>query len=638
MKHLLSVLLLILPHLVFAQYNSVIGRFTVDQQKGCASLTVTVIATANIPGADCTTACSIYWGDGVIENNQTDGANHTYTQPGVYNLRVLYQGLAQPFDSIQITVTPNLQPEYEVYTCSGNSVQVRVTDSSYDNYFINFGDGTEVQVPQGASAFAQHTYLASGLQTIQVRGKDDNAADNCNNNSRSITAQLTSPPAPVIDLLTVVNDEQIELNYTNNTNTLYRLQIARDTENPGSFQQLQNLVDVTSTTIIDLRTDDFYYCFRMGAVDPCSNTTNFSNIICSANLDAVGQNNRNRLTWTTGTTGIVDFGINRTTNTQPDGEIASTGSLAYNDDDVVCKSDYCYQITSRYTNGSQSISLLKCVTAFSNDVPAAVGDVTSVVGNGVDFTWLQDPAFQPVEYTILKKSGSGAFGTIGTSTVQSFIDAAYLTEDNSCYRINYIDFCDNQSADGIEVCPVRLSYTLSNENIVTLTWSNYDGWQNGVAAYRVEKYDEQGQLLSSIDVNTQTQYIDSEIDPDNQIYRYRIFAIANDGGLNESISNEILVEKQPNIFYPKAFTPDGQGPEDNEVFLVFGQYISSFEMKIFNRWGELMFTTNDIQAGWDGMFRGKPQPEGTYVFTATMVDFSGRTFSRSGAVMLLRKK
>jgi gliding motility-associated-like protein len=104
------------------------------------------------------------------------------------------------------------------------------------------------------------------------------------------------------------------------------------------------------------------------------------------------------------------------------------------------------------------------------------------------------------------------------------------------------------------------------------------------------------------------------------------------------VSNKITLTKTPLIFYPTAFTPDNQGPVENEVFRVFGQFITSFEMQIFNRWGELIYSSKNIDEGWDGTFRGNDVPEGTYAFIARMKDLTGASFTQSGSVVLLRKK
>lgn len=624
-------LLVLFPMLAQAQYISRLGRFSVDERKGCAPLTVTITNTNLITTGFCTggNPCDIDWGD-----NSTPQQNifvHTYTQPGTYLLRVLYQNLG--IDDIQIVVTPNTPPTFDVYTCGGNQVQVRVTDTNYDAYIINFNDGSpEVQVPKGASAVSNHTYATSGNKTISVRGKDVNADDNCGSNTLPVNALAVLPP-PFINELTVINSTSIALNYTAAPNILYRLEIA--TNNNTAFQLAQTLYNTSTTSLTNLRPDDNYYCFRLGAFDPCNNTTVYSNIICSADLNAIAQNNQNTLTWTTNATGISNFSINR------DGlSVGSTISSSFIDNNVVCKTEYCYQLTSNYTNGSRSISLVKCVTAFSTDIPTAINNATAqVTATGLDLTWPQDPAFQPTDYSVLRKPGSGNYQLIVKPTVAQYFDNAYTTLDEFCYRVNYIDVCGNSAPQGIEICPIRLTGNLTPENYSSLSWSGYEGWLNGVNQYILEKYNLQGQLLQTIPLGAGTlTYLDPDVNPNEQVYRYIVRANANQAGLGQAVSNEIELKKEPKLFYPTAFTPDKQGPVQNEAFRVFGQYIARFEMQIFNRWGELLFTTNDIDVGWDGTFRGKDQPEGTYAFVARLTDLSGTSFTRSGSVVLLRKR
>jgi gliding motility-associated-like protein len=305
----------------------------------------------------------------------------------------------------------------------------------------------------------------------------------------------------------------------------------------------------------------------------------------------------------------------------------------------VYNTDYCYQLETNYSNGSKSISLEKCGTAFSTDIPTAIENVTAVVGTStVDLTWLQDPAFQTTGYNVFRKSGGGGFNLLTTSSTNQASDVEYTTEESYCYRINYKDACENNSADGIEACPIRLSGTVASNNSIKLSWSAYTGWKNGVDHYIIEKYDAQGALLETIDNITSTTYDDVTVDLDNQIYSYIVKAVANDPGFGEAVSNQTTEIKEPNIYYPTAFTPDGVGDIRNEAFKVFGQFVEIFEMNIFNRWGELLFTTTDINLGWNGNFRGKPQPEGTYAFSVIHTDFKGRTFKRSGSFVLLRKK
>ena len=69
------------------------------------------------------------------------------------------------------------------------------------------------------------------------------------------------------------------------------------------------------------------------------------------------------------------------------------------------------------------------------------------------------------------------------------------------------------------------------------------------------------------------------------------------------------------MFYvPNTFTPDGDGV--NEIFRPYGEGIdfSQYTMQIFNRWGELIYETNEPELGWDGTYKGKPVQVGTYIW------------------------
>jgi gliding motility-associated-like protein len=60
-------------------------------------------------------------------------------------------------------------------------------------------------------------------------------------------------------------------------------------------------------------------------------------------------------------------------------------------------------------------------------------------------------------------------------------------------------------------------------------------------------------------------------------------------------------------------------------------------MKIFNRWGELIFVTDNLDEGWNGEYKGSMQAEGTYVYVAKFTDRTNHTFERTGSFVLLHK-
>lgn len=636
MKNFVIILFLLIIPRVNAQYFSDDNRFSVVEKNGCTPFNVKVTA----PECDGSISCTAVLGNGVFLGFN-DGDVLPYPTAGNFKLQIVFG--TSGTGSLNLQVFPNIQPTFELYACTGNKVSVKVTDTNYDQYIINYNDAsTLVTVPKGSLAKDVHTFVSSGNKTISVHGKNLNSADNCvPAATQTIDVTPTLQPAS-ISQLEVLNTSQIKLDFnsppvSNQLNTVYKLEIAANSNT--SFQQLQTLYNVTTTAISNVKPDDNFYCFRMSTFDACTNsivTSSYSNLICSANFDFNIQSDVNQLKWVTSSlagSNVANFSISKNPGTLL---TALSSATSLDDKNITCNTNYCYQLTTHYTNGSKSVSLQKCDTSFSNVIPAVVEDISAVVNNtSVALTWIQNPAFTSTEYTI-NKSTNGNLNFLGNSTAPSYTDLNYLTESLSCYQVSYIDKCLNSSPVSVEACPIRLSSSLLPNNSISLSWSGYTGWKNGVKNYIVQRFTVQGQLLETIDNGIITTLTDESLDPLNQTYLYLITAIANDIGLIESVSNTITITKEPNLFYPSSFTPNGDNL--NDTFLVFGQYTSKFDMRIFNRWGQEMYHTADLNQGWDGTYKGNLMPEGTYVFTAKITDLEGRASDRSGTVVLLNKQ
>ena len=94
-----------------------------------------------------------------------------------------------------------------------------------------------------------------------------------------------------------------------------------------------------------------------------------------------------------------------------------------------------------------------------------------------------------------------------------------------------------------------------------------------------------------------------------------------------------VLEEEP-IYVPNAFTPNGDG--NNDMFLVYGQDIKTASLKVFNRWGELVFASTNQFLGWDGTYKGQPAPMGVYTFVAEVTYLNNKTADRKGTVNLIR--
>jgi gliding motility-associated-like protein len=109
----------------------------------------------------------------------------------------------------------------------------------------------------------------------------------------------------------------------------------------------------------------------------------------------------------------------------------------------------------------------------------------------------------------------------------------------------------------------------------------------------------------------------------------------NGYGCDDTASAVLEVHGDDGVFVPSAFTPNGDGRNDCLGLIVTGD-IRSFEWHIFNRWGQPVFETTNLNGCWDGTFKGEPQDLGTfYYFFRATTPLCGEII-RKGEVQLIR--
>ncbi|HEY0677181.1 MAG TPA: PKD domain-containing protein [Chitinophagaceae bacterium] len=99
--------------------------------------------------------------------------------------------------------------------------------------------------------------------------------------------------------------------------------------------------------------------------------------------------------------------------------------------------------------------------------------------------------------------------------------------------------------------------------------------------------------------------------------------------------NIVVFKTKPDIFVPNAFTP---GKRTNNLFRpAKTPGISKLDFfRVYNRWGQMVFSTNEIGRGWDGTIAGKPQDSGTFVWIVQGTDFTGKVVFKKGTMVLIR--
>lgn len=136
-----------------------------------------------------------------------------------------------------------------------------------------------------------------------------------------------------------------------------------------------------------------------------------------------------------------------------------------------------------------------------------------------------------------------------------------------------------------------------------------------------------GDSNTSTEVNPVHQY--------NKTGMYKVCLTAyNIDGCPAVVCKTAPAEVEPLIGLPTAFSPNGDG--ENDVLYVRGAAIKTLNLKIFNRWGQLVFETNTQTKGWDGTFNGQPQPVEAYAYVLNATFIDGTSKVLKGNITLLR--
>jgi gliding motility-associated-like protein len=139
-------------------------------------------------------------------------------------------------------------------------------------------------------------------------------------------------------------------------------------------------------------------------------------------------------------------------------------------------------------------------------------------------------------------------------------------------------------------------------------------------------------MYSTTDVNTSTTFTMAGT------YPVTLWA-TNIYGCKDSVTKTINVKNEYGFYLPNAFTPfndDGLNEEFKPVYSPYGIDLEGgYEMLIFDRWGHLIFKTNDIDKGWDGTKNGSKLPQDVYVYKIRYRDALKNSHQVVGHVTLL---
>jgi gliding motility-associated-like protein len=110
--------------------------------------------------------------------------------------------------------------------------------------------------------------------------------------------------------------------------------------------------------------------------------------------------------------------------------------------------------------------------------------------------------------------------------------------------------------------------------------------------------------------------------------------IRNKWGCSDTVVKPIVIGEGFSIYVPNAFTPNGDGL--NDIFQPKGYGIHQLSIMVFDRWGERLFSSNDIYKGWDGTYKGQPCKEDVYTWKLIVQGADGKKKEMAGTVSLIK--
>jgi gliding motility-associated-like protein len=281
--------------------------------------------------------------------------------------------------------------------------------------------------------------------------------------------------------------------------------------------------------------------------------------------------------------------------------------------------------------------------AYDTKAPRPVHLITASVSNPnyeVTIDWTKTTNFDAKGYRLYRRETSGGERKIVYSSndinITSIKDSITLSKYPYCYEVEVVDYCDNVSIASSLGCIMLLNgkaEKLSHH----LKWNEYEKWNENVDYYNIYKKEDSSswKFIASVNGN-QNSFTDNENNITNFVkdHCYQVEAIEKNGYNAKSRSTVICLEQQPIVWMPNSFTP-AFSYTLNDYFGPKGTYINRYEMRIINRWGQVVYQTEN-SAPWDGKINGGFVPEGIYMYQLTVYSYDNKTYYYNGTVTILK--
>ncbi len=318
-----------------------------------------------------------------------------------------------------------------------------------------------------------------------------------------------------------------------------------------------------------------------------------------------------------------------------------TDSNAYN----YTAKNYCYKIIGyNVCNEPGKASYDVCsLREFNAPIDSTYIYTATVVDNkNIKLVWLRSTEEDFAAYHIYRRQT--VIGKAQPFTLYRVItgrDDTTMTDGNVdvqnteyCYNIKVIDNCGHISHFTNEGCNIILRGNASPFEH-QLNWTSYKDWYQNVNRYELYRFDDR-QFITKETTTPATlrDYLDKNLDYDWGGYWYYVIAHQNDSNYKAtSQSNTIYLYQPPLLWVPNAFSSNNDGL--NDTWGIVPVFVKEYNMKVYNRWGQIVFETSDKKSDWNGDYKGKTPFDEVLVWIVTYTGWDKKVYYKKGTLTIL---
>ncbi|HWV33618.1 MAG TPA: gliding motility-associated C-terminal domain-containing protein [Dyadobacter sp.] len=610
------------------------GDFELDKYEGCAPLTVKI--TNKLTNYNLVGYYAQY--DGKETNPSIrEVSTYTYQLPGTFimlQVAGIPSGRGYACKTVRVSETRAVGATYS--SCGGGKIFLELNNdvvlAAYDKVEINWGDNDVTTWQKGDPLKLVHEYKSVATSpTVTITGLY--AAGKACDKGRVYSFPVTFERPQFNEIQTTAvemrNDGTIRLTYRGVTGVRTNIQYSTN----GTSYVTSGSRSSGGTQPYDIKglNKDQSYKVRLSSEDLCAGSTE-TEPISTMTISGTSTDGSNNLKWSQYPDAAQFDGYDLLRDGTVIKSFTAIGEISYTDNDVECGTFAEYQVVAKLKTATSTSAAIGIKVETGSAKPLSGGSVSVLDKSSVAIK-AEVPGAGPntsFELSIERaEAGSTLFKKIITLYNQSdYIDNAANTDQLSyCYRMSYENSCGQKVPVSEPICTILLS-----KKLTTLNWTGDSPILGGFEDYTVVQTGSGG-ASEDIPVQKNTSYTVKLNNQSALEYNFLVKAVSQDGNF-ESLSNIINYRRSAGVFVPDAFTPNGDGY--NDILEAKSEQLQSFELSVMNRWGVVVFHSDDIAKGWDGTFEGTNAPVGYYYYKMTFVDDINQTVEKSGTFMLLR--